>query len=97
MPFTAAQTDAVMGYLGYAVTAENTNYVQGILTTVENQSADAVTRVQDILTKLSGIDSDIDTARNTAGGVYTQLLSEGQRNVGLLAFTLGIEAKRNIY
>jgi hypothetical protein len=97
MPFSTSDRDKIMGFLGYAVTTENVNYVQGILTTVEGQSADAVTRVQGYLTKLAAIDSQIDTARNTAGGVYTQLLSEGQRNVGLLAFTLGIETKRNIY
>lgn len=97
MPFTTSDRDKIMGFLGYAVTAENVQYVQGILTTVDNQSADAVTRVQGILTKLAAIDAEINTARNSPGGIYTQLLSEAQRNVGAIAFTLGIEVKRNIY
>ncbi len=96
MSFSDAEKDAIAGYMGISADTEEINRLNDAIAKVE-LVASAETRVKAILTKLAAIETQIDTARNSVGSAYSQLLSEAQRQVYLIGNTLGIKVERKVF
>ncbi len=96
MSFSTTERDAIMGYLAWPATDDSRMMFDTALSQVSADSA-AETRVKAILTAIAAIETQIDTARNTVGSAYTQLLAEGQRKVYQISNTLGLEVKRRVF
>jgi hypothetical protein len=103
MAFATATIDKVIAYLGYAYTNEDIEYVQAALDAVEaltdsTTSGNAVTRIEAALTRLDAIESSIDTEAGTEGStLLTPLRYEGRRHVSLVARSLGLEVRSDVF
>lgn len=96
MALTETQKFQTFECLGYHSQGEDADLLLQKITIVEaNVNLEA--RVTGVLTRLDGINTQLDTARNVVGSAYDQLLSEAQRQCYLLSNTLGVEVKRKVY
>lgn len=96
MPISASDRDKIMGYLAIPVNAETISQVLEALAAIAPYP-ETESRITAILTKLTSIESQLDTSRNTVGSPYSQLKEEAQRQCYLLSNTLGLEVKRKVF
>ena len=96
MSFSVGQRAQVIEVLGYVGNAETVDLVQQRLSEIEVEAM-LEARVGNVLTTLTAIDAQINTARNVVGSSYDQLRSEAQRQVYMLSNVLGLEVKRKVY
>lgn len=96
MAFTDAEKDSIQGYLGLPLDPETVARVQAAIAFVEASSV-AESRIRAYLTTIAAIETQIATARNTAGSPYSQLLSEAQRQVYMIANALGMRSDRKVF
>jgi hypothetical protein len=96
MTFTVSQRAQIIEVLGLPGDTDTIDLVQQRLEIVEAQPT-LETRVGTVLTTLTAIDTQINTARNVVGSSYDQLRSEAQRQVYMLSNVLGLEVKRKVY
>lgn len=97
MSFSAANKDAIAGYLGYSITSENQTLIDAATDLMESLSADGETRVKAYLTALGTIDTEIATARVTVGSAVSQLQSQGRRYISQVSIALNLQVRKDYY